>query len=154
MPADYKRLVDVYGDGIFDDTIWLLVPNSPYDECDLHAQAAERAEILSDLWEFEAKPAGLLEAEARVLPWAFEEGTGAFLYWLVRPGQDPDEWTVLYNEGRGPLWEHHEMGCAAFLLGVLTETVETEYFGCLHDAPKPTEHRFETAARTIGASRR
>ncbi|MFF1272429.1 hypothetical protein ACFVZC_03245 [Streptomyces marokkonensis] len=60
-------------------------------------------EILADLWEFEAKPAGLQEAGARVLPWAFKEGTGAFLYWSVRPGQHPDDWTVLHNEGRGPL---------------------------------------------------
>ncbi|SEB64882.1 SMI1/KNR4 family protein [Streptomyces sp. TLI_105] len=153
LPADYKQLVDTYGDGIFDDTIWLLVPDSAYDDCDLHAQATERAEILTDLWEFEAKPAELLEAGARVVPWAFEEGTGAFLYWLTRPGQQPDEWTVLYNEGRGPLWEHHDMGCSAFLWAALTGTADTAYFGSLHEAPKPTRHRFATADQTLGVSR-
>jgi len=80
LPADYKQLVETYGDGIFDETIWLLVPDSAYDDCDLHTQTTERDEILADLWEFEDKPAGLQEAGARVLPWAFEEGTGAFLY--------------------------------------------------------------------------
>ncbi|WP_405527092.1 SMI1/KNR4 family protein [Streptomyces avidinii] len=154
LPTDYKQLVETYGDGIFDETIWLLVPESAHSDCDLHAQTTERDEILADLWEFEAKPAGLLEAGARVLPWAFEEGTGAFLYWLARPGQQPDEWTVLYNEGRGPLWEHHDMGCSAFLLAVLTGTAETDYFGHLYDVLKPTEHRFATADQTLGASRR
>ncbi|MFI5671134.1 SMI1/KNR4 family protein [Streptomyces sp. NPDC051704] len=154
LPADYKRLVETYGDGIFDETVWLLVPGSAYGDCDLHAQTGERDEILADLWEFEAKPDALLEEGARVLPWAFEEGTGAFLYWLVRPGRQPDEWTVLYNEGRGPLWEHHDMGCAAFLLAVLTGTVETDYFGHHYEVPKPTEHRFETADQTLGAARR
>lgn len=56
LPADYKQLVETYGDGIFDDTIWLLVPDSAFSECDLHAQTTERDEILADLWEFEAKP--------------------------------------------------------------------------------------------------
>ncbi|MEU3777763.1 hypothetical protein AB0F11_32150 [Streptomyces sp. NPDC032472] len=155
LPADYKQLVETYGHGTFDDTIWLLVPDSVHGDCDLLAQTAERDEILADLWEMgEKKPAGLLESGARVLPWAFEEGTGAFLYWLVRPGQHPDEWTVLYNEGRGPLWEAHDMGCVAFLLAVLTGTAETEYFGYLYEVLKPTEHRFVTADQTLGAARR
>ncbi|WP_229891724.1 hypothetical protein [Streptomyces mashuensis] len=155
LPADYKQLVETYGDGVFDDTIWLLAPDSAYEDCDLQTQTTERNEILADLWEGgEAKPAGLVEAGARVLPWAFEEGTGAFLYWLARPGQHPDEWTVLYNEGRGPLWEHHDMGCLAFLLAVLTGTAETQYFGHLHEELKPTEHRFSTADQTLGTSQR
>ncbi|MFE1949310.1 SMI1/KNR4 family protein [Streptomyces sp. NPDC059524] len=148
LPADYKKLVETYGDGVFDETIWLLVPGSTHDDCDLYAQAAEREEILAELWEFEDKPDGLLEEGARVLPWGSEEGTGAFLYWLVRPGQHPDDWTVLYNEGRGPLWEGHAMGCLDTLLAVLTGTAETEHFGYLYEVLKPTEHRFVTAAQT------
>ncbi|MET7288972.1 hypothetical protein [Streptomyces sp. NPDC005573] len=26
LPADYKRLVETYGEGVFDDTIWLTSP--------------------------------------------------------------------------------------------------------------------------------
>ncbi|MER6523022.1 hypothetical protein ABT246_40185 [Streptomyces sp. NPDC001553] len=152
LPVDYKQLVETYGDGIFDDTIWLLVPDSAHNDCDPHAQTTERNEILASLWEFEAKPAGLLETGARVLPWAFEEGTGAFLYWLARPGQRPDEWTVLCNEGRGPLWGQHDMGSLAFLLAVLTGTAETEYFGHLYDVLQQKEHRFESADLALGTS--
>ena len=153
LPADYKQLVETYGDGVFDETIWLLVPDSAYDKCNLHAQTTERDGVLAGLWEVgEEKPAGLLEAGARILPWAFEGLTGAFLYWLVRPGQQPDEWTVLYNEGQGPLWEPHDMGCLAFLLAVLTGTAETEYFGYLYNVLKPTEHRFATADQILGTS--
>ncbi|MEU1479161.1 hypothetical protein [Streptomyces sp. NPDC005760] len=150
LPADYKQLVETYGGGLFDETIWLLAPDSAHPDCDLHAQARERDEILADLWEFEEKPAALLEPGARVLPWAYEEGSGAFLYWLARPGQHPDEWTVLYNEGRGPLWERHDMGCVAFLLAVLTGTAETAYFGHLYEVLKPTEHGFTAADRILG----
>ncbi|MFJ6785499.1 SMI1/KNR4 family protein [Streptomyces yangpuensis] len=155
LPADYKRLVGAYGDGVFDETVWLLLPGSAYASCDLYAEKAEREEILADLWEMgEERPAALREEGARILPWAYEEGTGAFLYWLARPGQHPDEWTVLYNEGRGPLWEHHDTQCAAFLLAVLSGTAETAYFGHLHEVLRPAEHRFETADETLGAARR
>jgi hypothetical protein len=69
LPTDCKQLVETYGDGIFDGAIWLLVPDSAHDDCDLHAQTAERDEILASLWEFEEKPAGLRESGAKVLPW-------------------------------------------------------------------------------------
>ncbi|MFE1363016.1 hypothetical protein ACFW84_02065 [Streptomyces anulatus] len=143
LPADYKQLVETYGVGVFDETIWLLVPDSAYDTGNLRAQTTERDGVLAGLWEAgEEKPAGLREAGARILPWAFEGLSGAFLCWLARPGQHPDEWTVLYNEGQGPLWEPHDMGCLAFLLAVLTGTAETECFGYLYEVLKPTEHRF------------
>ncbi|MFF1921903.1 hypothetical protein ACFVW8_15185 [Streptomyces sp. NPDC058221] len=153
LPADYKQLVETYGAGVFDETVWLLVPGSADTELDLCAQATERIETLAGLWEAgEEKPDGLLETGARIVPWAYEEGSGAFLYWLARPGQHPDEWTVLYNEGRGPLWEPHATGCLAFLLAVLTGTAETEYFGYFYEVLKPTEHHFATAGRVRGTS--
>ncbi|MFE2039095.1 hypothetical protein ACFXBB_38945 [Streptomyces scopuliridis] len=63
-----------------------------------------------------------------MIPWAYVEDSGAYLYWLEQPGQTPDEWTVMFNEGRGPRWEHHDTQCASFLLSVLTGQAETEYF--------------------------
>ncbi|MEV7793338.1 SMI1/KNR4 family protein [Streptomyces sp. NPDC087512] len=151
LPSDYKRLVATYGAGVFDETVWLLVPGSAQDDCDLLARTAEQDGTLARLWGAgEERPDCLLEEGARVLPWAHEEGTGAFLYWLVRPGRHPDDWTVLYNEGRGPLWEHHDTGCLAFLSAVLDGTVETEYFGHLHEALKPSGHRFTPAGEILG----
>jgi hypothetical protein len=155
LPADYKQLVEKYGAGFFDETVALLAPDCAFAKCDLLAQATERDGVLAGLWEVgEEKPPGLLEAGARILPWAYQEGAGAFLYWLVRPGQHPDEWTVLYNEGQGPLWEPHDTGCLAFLLAVLTGTAETAYFGYLYEVLKPTEHRFVTADQFFGTSGR
>ncbi|MFF8196516.1 hypothetical protein ACF05L_37925 [Streptomyces bobili] len=155
LPSDYKQLVETYGDGFFDETVALLAPDSAFAKCNLLAQATERDGVLAGLWEVgEEKPSGLLEAGARILPWAYEEGAGAFLYWLVRPGQHPDEWTVLYNEGQGPLWEPHDTGCLAFLLAVLTGTAETAYFGYLYEVLEPAEHRFVTAEQFFGTSGR
>ncbi|MFC9732417.1 hypothetical protein ACFWGM_09680 [Streptomyces roseolus] len=151
LPEDYKRLVGTYGSGVFDETVWLLVPDAGRPDHDLLAQREERAEILESLWEIdEERPEELEESGAVVVPWAFEEGSGAFLYWLVRPGSHPDTWPVLYNEGRGPLWERHGPGCAAFLHAVLTGTADTAYFGHLYEVPKPAAHRFEKAGEALG----
>ncbi|MFD4585256.1 hypothetical protein ACFWOY_11485 [Streptomyces sp. NPDC058423] len=60
---------------------------------------------------------------------------------------------MLHNEGRGPLSEHHYMGCVAFLVAVLTGTAETDCIGYLHDVLTPTVHRFMTAHQVLGASR-
>ncbi|MFE6160164.1 SMI1/KNR4 family protein [Streptomyces sp. NPDC056486] len=129
LPQDYKELVECYGGGVFDETIWLLDPECPDQDCNLLTQAKECAEILADLWQIEPKPPQLLRDDgAEVLPWAYIEGSGAMLYWLRRPGQKPEEWTTLFNEGRGPEWEYHPRSCTSFLLAVLAGEAETIYF--------------------------
>ena len=51
---------------------------------------------------------------------------GEYLYWLVRPASNSDEWTVLVNEARGEEWEHFEMGCAEFLARTLTGELRSD----------------------------
>ncbi|MBC2874441.1 MULTISPECIES: SMI1/KNR4 family protein [Streptomyces] len=136
LPADYRQLVDLYGGGFFafpddcrDQEIRLLAPGQEEPHNDLVAQSAERAEILADLWEQgEPRPAELRAAGSAVLPFAYVEGNGHFLYWLLRPGTAPHDWTVILNEGRGPEWEHYGVPAADFLLGVLTGTTDSSYF--------------------------
>ena len=146
LPADYRQLVETYGGGVFDETIWLLDPACPDEDYELIAQAAERAEVLEKLWEAESRPPQLEEAGTKVLPWACVEGTGAMLYWLAKPGQEPDAWTVMFNEGRGSLWEHRDAPCASFLLAVLAGQAEAEYFP---DLPLE-QHQFDTNDEILG----
>lgn len=151
LPEDYKRLVETYGSGVFDETVWLLAPDAGRPDHDLLAQRRERDEILESLWEIgEERPEELEEPGTVVVPWAYEEGSGAFLYWLVRPGSHPDTWPVFYNEGRGPLWERHGPGCAAFLHAVLTGTADTAYFGYLYEVRGITAHGFEPVGAALG----
>ncbi|WP_351233332.1 SMI1/KNR4 family protein [Streptomyces sp. NPDC002133] len=134
LPADYKRLVQRYGGGLFAGVIWLLEPGCPDAMYDLVAQTAEREEILAELWEAgEERPSELHEGNARLVPWGYVEGAGHFLYWLVRPGVEPEEWTVILNEGRGPLWESYPASCSQFLLDVVAGTTTSFYFTNLED---------------------
>ncbi|MGW5122531.1 SMI1/KNR4 family protein [Streptomyces sp. NPDC004069] len=140
LPEDYKELVETYGGGVFDETIWLLDPECPDEDYNLLDQVQEREEVLAELWQTESKPAELQNPGAQVLPWAYVEESGAYLYWLRQPEQRADEWTVSLNEGRGPEWEHHSSTCASFLLSVLTGQAETDYFP---DLP-PHSHGFDS----------
>ncbi|MCT7351316.1 hypothetical protein N4P33_03925 [Streptomyces sp. 15-116A] len=102
-PAGNTSPSSIYGGGVFSETIWLLDPECPDGEYNLIGQATERAAVLGEVWKGEAKPVELQESGAQVLPWAYVEDSGMYLYWLRRPGQTPNEWTVILNEGRGPV---------------------------------------------------
>ncbi|WP_328945765.1 SMI1/KNR4 family protein [Streptomyces sp. NBC_00250] len=144
LPADYKRLVETYGGGVFAGTIWLLEPDCPDPLYDLVAQTAERDEILAGLWAVgEEKPAEIEEGDVRLVPWGYVEGAGHFLYWLVRPGAEPEEWEVVLNEGRGPLWEAHPVSCSRFLLDVVAGTTTSFYFTDIDEQVDPEDrYRF------------
>ncbi|MFI2214972.1 SMI1/KNR4 family protein [Streptomyces sp. NPDC020141] len=142
LPDDYKEIVEVYGGGVFDETLWILEPDCADPDYDLIAQTREQDQVLAELWGAgEPKPAEL-QAGARVIPWANTEGSGHYLYWLIQPGQKPAEWTVMLNEGRGPEWERHSQTCAEFLVGVMTGDTESVYFP---DLP-PEVHQFDSNA--------
>ncbi|MFI0960969.1 SMI1/KNR4 family protein [Streptomyces sp. NPDC021080] len=151
LPVDYKHLIDRYGGGVFSGVLWLLEPGCPDPLYDLLAQTAEREEILAGLWEDgEDKPSELLAPGTRLVPWGYAEGGGHHLYWLVRPGVEPEEWTVVLNEGRGPLWEAYPMSCGQFLLEVVAGTTASFYFSGLDDIVEPGERgRFEPNARIL-----
>ncbi|MGW6857614.1 SMI1/KNR4 family protein [Streptomyces xanthophaeus] len=118
LPADYKELIHVYGGSNWDDYLYVLEPGCPNEHYDLIAWAEHQAEDLEDLWEFEKKPAGLEAEGSRVVPWATTDN-GEVLYWLVRPGAEPDGWTVMVNEARGDRWEHFSLSCTQFLAAAL-----------------------------------
>ncbi|MFR9722454.1 SMI1/KNR4 family protein [Streptomyces sp. MS19] len=137
LPGDYTALADRYGGGHFDDYVCLMHPGYGTADYNLLAVARQQDEALRELWKFEEKPPQLEAAGSRVVPWGIAED-GQVLYWLVEPGRDPDRWTVLVNEGRGPYWEHHDVGCAGFLASLLAGRRESEILGGL---PGP-EHWF------------
>ncbi|MFF8381352.1 SMI1/KNR4 family protein [Streptomyces sp. NPDC015661] len=148
LPQDYKDLVDTYGGGVFDETIWILEPGCTDEGYDLLAVVAERAEVLARLWGLgEPKPVELAADGSNVLPFAYIEGSGAYLYWLTGETAPPEEWTVLVNEGRGPEWEHHAVSAAEFVAGVLTGRIRSETLGAFED----TEHGFESNTDILGS---
>ncbi|MFE6847111.1 SMI1/KNR4 family protein [Streptomyces sp. NPDC057686] len=138
LPADYKDLIHTYGGSNWDDYLYVLEPGCPNENYDLLEWAAHRAEALEGLWEFERKPAELEQEGARVIPWATTDN-GECLYWLVRPGLEPDRWTVMVNEARGDRWEHFSVSCTQFLASSLDGELQSSLLSSLF--PRAT-HEF------------
>ncbi|WP_185909285.1 hypothetical protein [Streptomyces sp. WAC01280] len=86
----------------------------------------------------------------RVVPWGYVEGAGHVLYWLVRPGVEPEEWTVILNEGRGPLWEATPVSCSRFVLDVVAGTSSSYYFADVDEMVDPEDrNRFRSHAQIL-----
>ena len=81
----------------FGEMLWLLEPGCPEAMYDLVAQTAEREEVLTELWEAGEEKPPELEGNVSLVPWAYAEGAGHFLYWLVRPGVAPEDWTIAFG---------------------------------------------------------
>ncbi|MDQ0987569.1 hypothetical protein QFZ71_004852 [Streptomyces sp. V2I9] len=144
LPADYRELIDTYGGGCLDKYLWVLEPDCQKRPYDLLSSVEERDESFKMLWEEgEEKPAQLLEVpESRLIPWASTDN-GEFIYWLALAGAHPDSWTVMVNEARGAWWEHFEVGCAEFLVSLLTGETRSEIISTSFPLP---DHEFRSIA--------
>ncbi|MFD7555719.1 SMI1/KNR4 family protein [Streptomyces sp. NPDC059835] len=130
LPADYKEFIRLYGGSNWDDYVYVLEPACPNENYDLVHRARNQAEDLEGLWEFEKKPAELAVAGSRVIPWATTDN-GECLYWLVLPGREPDEWTVMVNEARGERWEYFPVSCTQFLASSLDGELQSAILSSL-----------------------
>ncbi|MEU7124414.1 SMI1/KNR4 family protein [Streptomyces zaomyceticus] len=148
LPEDFKDLVDTYGGGVFDETIWILEPDCADPDYDLLAMKAERAKVLARLWEIgpEPRPEQLEDDGAGLLPFAYIEGTGAYLYWLTGDNVRPEDWTVLANAGRGPEWEYRPVPSARFILSVLTGDAHSDIL----DNLPVDDHTFDPNDEILG----
>lgn len=124
LPDDYKEFIRTYGGSNWDDYLYVLEPDCPNNSYDLLTWNRHAMEDLEDLWEFEEKPEQLEEPGCHLIPWATTDN-GESLYWLVRPEQQPEHWTVMVNEARGGSWEHIELSCTGFLVAALTREFES-----------------------------
>ncbi|MET9689550.1 SMI1/KNR4 family protein [Streptomyces sp. NPDC006514] len=147
LPSDYKQLVDLYGGGLFDDAIWVLEPVCPNKYYDLASENRIRVAAQQGLWAGgEPKPSELDGTGSRTIAWAVTEN-GDCLYWLARPGQEPDRWTVAVKEGRGREWEFHARSCSEFLRSVLlTGDAESDVF---YGFPTEGPHEFASSSSFV-----
>ncbi|MFJ7203327.1 SMI1/KNR4 family protein [Streptomyces sp. NPDC098789] len=130
LPSDYKELIHIYGGSNWDDYLYVLEPDCPNENYDLIEWSEDQTEALEGLWEFEKKPAELEVEGTRVVPWATTDN-GECLYWLARPGIEPDQWTVMVNEARGDRWEHFPLSCTQFLASALDRELRSTILSSL-----------------------
>jgi SMI1-KNR4 cell-wall len=121
LPSDYKNVVESYGEGSFDEFLWVLHPTSVNPHLRLKDQHNMRRDILM---KFEDAPV----PPSQLICWAFTDN-GDACYWLTRePRSTPDEWTTVANEARGPEWSISDLSASAWLVEVLAGRLKIPFF--------------------------
>lgn len=122
LPDDYKSLVELYGPGAFDGFLWILQPAETNEHLDLTAQRDVRLGALRVLQrQGEAIPFQIDTGNEVLLPWAITDN-GDVVYWVADPRDEPNKWSVVINEARGPLWEGFDGSATEFLRAVLAKS--------------------------------
>lgn len=129
LPSDYKRFINRYGSGDFNDLIAVLSPfSAPPDDLFslidplLEPYRQGRAELMPEQCPFPVfpEPGGLL-------PIAIDTHGGT-MFW--RTEGPPDAWTlVLYDLNSNYGYEEYPMGLVPFLAGWLTGELHECFFG-------------------------
>lgn len=141
LPNDYKELIATYGGGGLEQYMQLLEPRCPNWVFDMLRVTSEREEANDSLWEFTDKPEELEAEDNRLVCWATTDN-GEYLYWLVRPGDNPDNRTIMINDETGDDWERYDMTVTQFLTAALAGEIQSEILW--DDFPRP-EHTFRPA---------
>ena len=122
LPEDYKKFVQIYGSGMIDGFVVVLNPFSANRNINLIEAGRLDREALAEL------RAGypddyrhdLYPAPGGLLPFAITDNANVF-YWNTNG--EPDRWTVVVYEGRGPAYCEFGRGMSDVLAGLLARTV-------------------------------
>ena len=132
LPPDFRSVTDVYGEGIFDDFLWLLHPTSANPHRNLVRQLQVQRETLAAIELYEGPP------PEDLVPWAMS-GNGDVCYWKL--DSDPQRLpgrVIAVNEGRGPEWAEYSMSATEWLLAVLTGRISVPVFPRDFPSSNPT----------------
>ncbi|MEW2357656.1 hypothetical protein [Spirillospora sp. NPDC029432] len=119
VPADYKRLIELYGAGAFNDYIQIYGPEESVQAFNLKAQGLFWDAYLKEEWEGspEAVPVPLRKRDSTVLDWGCTED-GPQLLWIAERGVAPERWTVAFHLVEGEAWEFHPRSAVEVLLAL------------------------------------
>jgi hypothetical protein len=127
LPDDYKVFIETYGSGRIDPFIWVLNPFSSRKYINLLGQRVMQLSALKepkDKFDDEC-PYPLYPESGGLLPCAMTDN-GDVIHWLtVGPA---NEWSIVVNGGRVPVYKSYRMNLTAFLAGLLTGTVRCSIF--------------------------
>ncbi|MEV6238970.1 SMI1/KNR4 family protein [Lentzea sp. NPDC051838] len=134
FPEDYKRLMTVFGTGLFDDFVALVSPAEDevaFDE--FERDFAEALELAGERVARGTLPHRLFPQPGGLIPWG-GAGDGVTLFWRTDSG-GPDDWTVVYCDDDFSRWEEYQGDTSAFLLDLLAGRITSDLLGF-----EPVEH--------------
>jgi hypothetical protein len=127
IPADYRRLVDAGGAGLWFDYLRTYAPTGRYPARNLLESGGE-FEDLRFLWSEDiSQPPSDLADDVRLIPWA-STGNGEKLYWRVQDETPADAYPVYIEDADGDRWERFDLTATEFLLGIARGDVRSSFF--------------------------
>jgi len=130
LPVDYKYFINSYGTGKISDFLYVLNPFSANAYLNLKQQiwlVLGGLRVTKQVSGSEEVPYPLYAEPGGLLPWGITDN-GDTLYWLTR-GENPDKWTVVIGDARGPEWEEYDQYMVEFLAKVLLGEAVSKIMG-------------------------
>ena len=126
MPSDFKEYINLFGTGYIGRFLWVFNPFSNEESLNFIEQMEIRLDALEEIKEKygdDECPYPLYPEPSGLLPWGATDN-GDVLYWST-VGQ-PDEWTVVINESRGPKFEQYEESMTGFLAKLISGDIASK----------------------------
>jgi len=120
LPADYHALMETYGEGSFDDFLWLLHPTSSNPNLNLIEELHAQREALA------LDPDGVGPRPQELVHWA-STYNGDSVYWKFDSERRLGS-SVIVNESRGDAWPEYDLSATEWLLAVLTGRIRVPVF--------------------------
>ena len=129
LPADYKWFIETYGSGEIGNFVKLWNPFLSNKYQNLIERVKEhlkrlrliRSSLPEEVWEKEV-PYPLYPENEGLLPFG-SSINGDVFYWQTKG--IPDEWHIIINQVRSPIYEYHPTNLTNFLYMLMRGTVST-----------------------------
>jgi len=119
FPDDYKELVETYVPGSFGGFIHIFRPSFPYPALDLEEQVESSASALAELRHGgEGIPYRLDEPSELMAVGRTDNGD--VIYFVRRPLDVPNSWTIAVNEARGDEWNEFDGDITDFIASAVS----------------------------------
>lgn len=128
LPSDYKQYIAIFGTGCFGNFLWPFNPFSTNRHLNLIEQInvtlnAQRA--LKEQWGNRQCPYPLYPEAGGLLPWGSTDN-GDDLFWLTTGS--PEDWIVVINEARAPVYEEYQESMTGLLAKLLSGEITSKIF--------------------------
>jgi SMI1 / KNR4 family (SUKH-1) len=119
LPDDYKSLIETYVPGTFGGFIHIFRPAVPYPSIDLEEQIESSASALAELRRGGERIPYRLDEPSELMA-AGRTDNGDIIYFVRRPLDEPNSWTIAVNESRGDEWNEFAGGITDFLANAIS----------------------------------
>lgn len=127
LPDDYKEFVSTYGTGRIDGFLWIFTPAASSEHLNLVEANRAHARLLDEMreWDPGYRPYDLYPTPGGLLAFGATDN-GNVIYWRTRG--EPNHWTVVAYESRGPQHVDFNGSMTEFMAALLSREASCDIF--------------------------